>query len=172
MTELVRTGGSNLRQKRLNTFQVEFDSEVDGRKYEGKFVSRKLSIRDIAALGVRKSQLNGGMHHDAENPGYGVDEQTDEFNNMVAHLEIAIVEAPDWWDLNEITDVSLLATVYKEVIEFENKFLGRGSGDDSEPGNDDGGVSSGSGPENPSGTGSSGNAPKVVEQEVQSALEP
>jgi hypothetical protein len=107
---------------------------MDDRLYKGKFVSKKLSIRDLAVLGVRKAQLNGGMHHDQENPGHGVDVQTDEFNNMVAHLELSILEAPKWWNLDEITDIDLVAKVYREVIEFENKFLGRIARADSDGG--------------------------------------
>lgn len=165
------TGGSNLRQKRLNPFTIDYESPIDERRYKGKFVSKKLSIRDLAALGVRKVQLNGGMHHDRENPGHGVDEQTDEFNNMIAHLELSILEAPKWWVLEEITDIDLIARVYREVIAFENKFLGRRGG--GTPGGDDsdgGGQSGGEG--DPSESDDAGGDPEVVDEEVQSALEP
>lgn len=167
----VKTGGSNLRQQLLNTFMIDHESEVDSRRYKGKFVSKKLTIRDIAALGVRKSQLNGGMHHDAGHPGYGVDEQTDEFNNMIAHLELSIVEAPDWWNLDEITDVTLLGYVYKEVVTFENTFLGRG-GNTQADGGSASGDSEGSGQEDTSPTKSDGNTPTVVGKEVSNTLEP
>ena len=140
--------------------------------YSGKFVSKKLSIRDIAALGVRKAQLNGGMHHDYNSPGHGVDEQTDEFNNMVAHLELAIVEAPDWWDLDEITDVAILGIVYKEVISFENTFLGRGSRDPADTGNEHGGTGEGSGSTDSPGTGDDRDPSALVVEEVLDPLEP
>ena len=166
------TGGSNLRQKRLNPFTINYDSEIDERSYKGKFVSKKLSIRDLAALGVRKVQLLGGMHHDREHPGHGVTEETDEFNNMIAHLELSIMEAPKWWDLDEITDLELLVTVYREVIAFENKFLGRRGGEDTDDGDDsDGGGSSG-GEGDPSESDDVGGDPEVVDEEVQPSLEP
>lgn len=166
------TGGSNLRQKRHNPFKIEYQSEIDDRLYKGKFVSKKLSIRDLAALGVRKAQLNGGMYHDRENPGHGVDEQTDEFNNMVAHLELSILEAPKWWDLDDVTDIDIVARVYREVISFENKFLGRRRGAASDEGDDpDGGGETG-GSENSSEAGDVGDSDEVVDEEVQSPLEP
>ena len=164
----ISTGGSSSKQRLLNDFVIDIYSEADGRRYKGKFTSKKLSIRDIAALGVRKSQLNGGMHHDIAHPGHGVDEQTDEFNNMIAHLEISIKEAPKWWDLDEITDVSLIGSIYKEVIVFENTFLGRiRSGEDDDDGSGEGGSSSGEGE---SGSGSATSA--VVDEEVSTALQP
>ena len=132
--------GSKYRQKMLHTFTVDFDSEVDDRTYKGSFTTKKMSILDLASLGVRKSQLNGAMHHDENNPGTGVDSNTDEFNNMVAHLELSLIEKPDWWKLDEISDINLIIKVYEEVLEFENTFLrskrqpdeGNGSVDSSE----------------------------------------
>ena len=165
---LVSTGGSASKQRVLNNFSIDFLSEVDGIRYSGKFVSKKLSIRDIAALGVRKAQLNGGMHYDYAHPGHGVDEQTDEFNNMIAHLEISLLEAPTWWDLDAITDISLIGSVYKEVVVFENTFLGRPRVE----GSDDGGTGEGgsSPPEGESGPGAT--AVALVDAEVSAALQP
>lgn len=165
------TGGSSLRQKRHNPFTIDHDSTADDRRYKGKFVSKKLSIRDLAALGVRKAQLNGGMHHDRENPGHGVDEQTDEFNNMIAHLELSILEAPKWWILDEISDLELMSAVYREVIAFENKFLGRRRRVDSDGDDSDGSGSSG-GEGDPSESDNAGSDPEVVDEEVYTALEP
>lgn len=165
------TGGSNLRQKRLNPFSIDYESPVDERQYKGKFISKKLSIRDLAALGVRKVQLNGGMHHDRDNPGHGVAEETDEFNNMIAHLELSILEAPKWWNLDEITDLELIARVYREVIAFENKFLGRRRGGNSGGDDSDGSGSSG-GEGDPSESDDAGGDAEVVDEEVLTALEP
>jgi hypothetical protein len=171
MVDKKSTGGTNLRQKLLNSFDIDYLSEVDGRRYKGKFLAKKLSIRDIAALGVRKSQLNGGMHHDAEHPGHGVDEQTDEFNNMIAHLEISVVEKPQWWNLDEITDVALIGQVYAEVLAFENKFLGRRSGADDPESGDDGSGEMG-GADDSHGSLPVGDSTEVVDREVQASLEP
>lgn len=155
------------RQELTKTFSVDYNSEQDGTRYKGSFTIKKLSIRDLAALGVRKAQLNGGMHFNDSNPGRGVDEQTDDFNNMIAHLELSIKDAPAWWNLDQITDVELLGVVFKEVIGFEQSFLSRKSarkksGLDGE-GNSESPVQE---------AYAAGGPSKVVGEEVQTALEP
>lgn len=160
------------RQKLLHTFHINHLSDVDGRRYEGDFTTRKLTIRDLAALGVRKTQLNGGFHHDADNPGKGVDEQTDEFNNMLAHLEMALVKKPDWWNLDEVTDLELMGRIYKEVITFENSFLGRGGRNAAEGNEGHGGGGEGDSSSSSTETDPAGKPSEVVDSEVQSSLEP
>jgi hypothetical protein len=166
---------TNARQKLLSTFSIDHDSKMDGRRYIGQFTTKKLTIRDMAALGVRKAQLNGGLHYDAGNPGHGVDEQTDEFNSMIAHLELSLVQKPEWWKLDDITDIELVGLIYKEVLSFENTFLGRGRSGAST-------IESGAGQQ---GETSQGDSSKTQEQpnvarspsqvvvgQVQTALEP
>ncbi|NJL53732.1 hypothetical protein HC928_00405 [bacterium] len=127
-----------------------------------------MSIRDLAALGVRKAQLNGGMYYNDESPGRGVDESTDTFNSMIAHLEVAIKDAPPWWDLDKIADVDLVSKLYQEVLKFENSFLVRGTA-----GNKGSGQSGeGNSTKNVAQADDAGGARQVVEQEVQAALEP
>ncbi len=157
----------NARQKLLHTFTIDFSSAIDDRRYVGKFTVKKLSIRDLAALGVRKAQLNGGMYYNDATPGRGVDESTDSFNNMIAHLEIAVKEAPEWWNLDEVADVELIGKVFQEVMSFENSFLARKLSrtvvqSDGE----------GSGEANISSSNNGGSPRHLVGQEVSSALEP
>ncbi len=151
----------------LHTFNV--DVLTDRRRYTGAFTTKKLSIRDLTQLGVRKVQLNGGLHYDHLNPGKGVDHATDELNSMVAHMELALTSIPDWWDLDNITDMSVLTTVYSEVISFENSFLGRGQDPQGEGSRSSSQEDSPKAEEesNPAG----GNKPVVVGQ-VQASLEP
>lgn len=157
------------KQSRVHTFDIDFMSYMDDARYQGAFTTKKLSIADISALGVRKAQLNGGLHYDDENPGHGVDLDTDYFNNMIAHLELSLVKAPSWWNLQELTDVDLIRAVYKEVAAFEETFLNRARDAQARgsmggnPGNSESSV------QEPVATGSVG---AVVESEVQSSLEP
>ena len=155
------------RQDLTKTFSVDYNSEQDGMRYKGSFTIKKLAIADLAALGVRKSQLNGGMYYNENTPGRGVDEQTDDFNNMIAHFELSIKESPEWWDLRQITDVELLGIVFKEVIEFENSFLARKSARSKSGSNSNAGSAG-----NVSETNTSGGPRKVVGEEVQTSLEP
>lgn len=155
------------KQDMLKTFSIDFNSEQDGMRYKGNFTVKKLSIADLGALGVRKAQLNGGMHYNEDTPGRGVDENTDSFNNMIAHLEIAIKEHPPWWDLTQITDTELLGEVFKEVYEFEQTFLLRKSANKKS-----GSTSNGSGAGAVPQTDAPGSLSQVVGEEVSSALEP
>lgn len=158
---------TNARQKKVHTFNIDFYSEVDDKRYTGTFTIQKMGIRDLAALGVRKSQLNGGMYYDDEKPGHGVDEHTDNANNMIATLEIAIKKAPAWWDLDKISDWDLIGEVYQEVVSFENSFLTRKVDRAL-----DGGDGERSGEGDLSQADDDGSISVVVDEEVQTALEP
>lgn len=110
---------------KTHIFEIDFYSEEAQRNYTGIFTCKKLSIRDIARVSAEKIRLNGGLYFDQSNPGYGVDEGTDNFNTMLAHLTIALINTPDWWDLDEISDPNLVVEVFREVTSFENSFLER-----------------------------------------------
>lgn len=168
--KLVPKKGITARQRLLHTFQIDYASELDDRRYFGTFTTKKLSISDVAALGVRKAQLNGGFHHDPEKPGAGVDSNTDNFNAMIAHLDIALVQTPPWWDLEEITDGELIARVFEEVVKHENTFLGRKRAADGDTGSDGTEQADSSSGLQKAGTG--GVAGSLVHEEVSDALEP
>ena len=146
----------------LHTFSVDIVSKVDGQRYEGTFVTKKLSVMGMAELRVRTLQLCKGLRYDPENPDVGVDRDTYNLNSMLAHLEIAVVEHPDWWNLDQITDLELMSEVHKEVVDFENNFPGLGSGKASKAGS----------PKEASKTDSGGVSEPVVVGEVQASLEP
>jgi hypothetical protein len=171
MTTLLKAkAGTSARQKLFHTFHIDFDSFLDDRKYTGRFTTKKLTLQDVSTLGVRKAQLNGGMHFDASNPGRGIDQTTDEYNTMVAHLEIALVEAPKWWDLSQIVDSELLGAVYEEVMTFENSFLERAVARREQ--SQSGGVGEGNSASAASQANVVGELSQVVGEEVQSSLEP
>jgi hypothetical protein len=108
----------------LHTFSIDYYSEVEDRRYQGTFTSKKLSIKDMTQLGVRRTQLCGGLHYSPETPGHGLDIDTYNINGMIAQLEISLIKFPDWWNLDQLTDFEVLSEVYKEVISFENNFSG------------------------------------------------
>lgn len=151
----------------IKTFTINYVSAQDNTTYMGNFTIKKLSIRDLASLGVRKSQLNGGMYYDRERPGMGVDEQTDSFNNMIAHMEICVKSAPEWWNLDNITDVTLLGEVFKEVMALESSFLDRAANRATANGTSEAGST---GAVQASNAGSKPS--QVVVQEVSASLEP
>lgn len=158
------------RQKDLHTFQVDYQSDKDDTRYLGTFTCKKMSIMDLAALGVRKAQLNGGMYYDTNNPGRGVDSETSFFNAMVAQLEICIVNSPPWWDMTKIGDPELIGTVFTEVMNYENSFLERGR--NSRRNNRSMGSSQENGDSYGEEANSSRGGSEMVGDEVLAALEP
>jgi len=151
------------------TFTIHYRSEMDGKTYEGQFTVKKLSIRDLGQIGTIRSQLNGGMHYDENNPGVGIDEQTHMTNNMIAHLEVALLQQPTWFDLDEIYDLGLVGEVFKHIAEFENSFFRSrrsGGADQSD------GVSQESGNGTNEGSGVAGSVKAVGGGAVQPTLDP
>lgn len=158
------------RQEMFHTFSIDIETDY-GDHFFGNFTCRKLSIADYAKLGVMKAELNGGMHFDPDNPGRGVDADTDSFNGMLAQLELAIVTAPEWWDLTTLTDMDVLSAVMKEVNEFESSFHATKRRKSARNGESDGAdTADGRGDTQESRDG--GATREVVDEEVQSALEP
>ena len=151
---------------KTHTFFLKHTSEFDGQYYEGQFACRKMSLRDFGRIGVRKTQLNGGFHHDPNNPGCGIGEQEDTIHNMIAHLEIALIQWPSWWILDEIEDPDLLKTVFNNCVIFENSFLSKRGV--SRPGGSVPNDSSGAGPQ----SGTNGPVEAVGGEQVQDSLEP
>lgn len=157
------------RQHLIKVIHIKYHSDIDDMLYEGDFTIKKLSILDSAALGVRKAQLNGGMHHNPEKPGYGIDEDTDSFNAMIAHLQISITNAPKWWNMETISDVGLITEIYRGVIEFENSFHHRRRATNTSSGSM--GLDQNDGNSNPSQTNPEGKSRTLVDKEVQDSLE-
>lgn len=162
-----KNSGFKLDQSKTHTFSIDFASTVDNKRYEGQFTCKRLSIRDVSALGVRKAQLNGGMYFDPRSAGRGVDEATDTFNNMIAHLEVALIKVPTWWDLDSISDMNLIGTVFQEVLKHEESLF-RAPGQTT---NTHGSGEVGSGTQGTQ-TNSPGVTRSLVEQEVSAALKP
>lgn len=150
-------------QKKQHIFNFNHVSEVDEITYSGTFSCKKLSIRDYAQLSVIKAKLNGGMYHVPNQPGIGIDEGTDNLNHMIAHLELGLVNTPDWWNLDELGDVEVVTKVFTEVAKFENSFRKRKNAD---------GDSEGRSPQDNPEAHSGGDAAQVVGEEVQDSLEP
>ena len=148
-------------------FWVSFKSKLDGKLYEGQFTTKKMSVKDLGRVGVRKSQLNGGLYHDPKQPGVGVDEETNFLHMMMAQLEVSIIQAPMWYDLEKIIDTDLMLAIAQPMMEFEGSFF-RSDGDkvaDSRSGSNVGSAES-------KETGTDGRATPVVRGQVQPTLDP
>jgi hypothetical protein len=163
---------AGLRDK-TNVFIVNHVLE-SGERLHGQFTSKKMSIMDRSRIGVRRSQLAGGMYcvrdDDGKATGQGIDSTTDWLNWMIATMEICLVQKPTWFNLAELDDLELLEKVFTEVMTFESSFRGPQDGSTAL------GEGHRTGSENtrgaqPEGEVASGSAPKVVVQKVQASLD-
>ena len=111
--------------EKIHTWNFSHFSQVENKQYDGQFSCKKMSIMELSRLGVRKTQLNGGFHFDETKPGAGIEEHIDSMNSMIAHLEISIIQAPVWFNLDFVYDPELLQLIYNEVAKFENSFFRR-----------------------------------------------
>jgi len=148
-------------QAKTKTFHISHKSEIDGQVYDGTFTTKKMTIGDVASVGVLKAQLAQGSPHDPVT-GRGVDRTTNMIHEMMAHCSVALIQKPEWFIPEDLIDAELLEVVYKEVLGFETSFRVRrderpesdGSGETPSPEKSEGGGG---------GTGSSQN---LVDQKV------
>lgn len=117
------------------THTVEKVYKIGGREFRGKFTFKLLTIKDRVKVNSRTKQLikEAGL----ENIDISLDDLSkiiekakldmDYMNyvilNSVALLEVAIVEKPDWFNLDEIYDLNILLDLVNEYMNFENFFL-------------------------------------------------
>jgi hypothetical protein len=99
--------------------------------------------------------------------------------HTIAFLDVAVSDAPEWWDLKQISDSDAINTVYNEVSDFALSFLpsrrnadpqaaGGAPGEVARP--DHGGGAQGGGAERPLPE-QAGRAAAVVVRQVQASLE-
>jgi hypothetical protein len=118
-----------------------------GRRWQGRFRSHILTIRERMQVGLVRARLAGGL------PPMALDAATVDILEMQAHLAVALDQAPEWAaTLQDVRDVNVLGAIYKEVASHEVRFWGAdaggsGGGTDARPEGDDGkGVAQADGP--------------------------
>lgn len=97
------------------TFRVEYQSEMDGSHYGGRFTVKRPNLHEQMRIVGRKSEILEGKYYDPENPGRGVPQFMDTMAEMMAFLEVCVIEAPEWWDGGNIHDPELLAAVFERA---------------------------------------------------------
>ena len=162
-----------LKKNSTKTFIIDFTSPSNGEQYSGTFTCKKLSILDQTKISRRKSELCGGMYcvrdEDDKPTGQGIDNATEWINHMIAMLEVAIISSPPWWDLEEIYDEGLMVAVFEEVMAFEDSFRRPRGAEGGSTGRSRGGQEDSQ--EKHTKSVDDHNAPKVVDEKVQAALD-
>ena len=98
------------------TVNVEYRSPEDGKMYAGDFTFKRLTIGEIAKVGVETARLNGDQAN--------VDPGTDYINTVLATLKACVVPpVPVWFSNPEaLYEVKLIQLVHKRYMEFESSF--------------------------------------------------
>lgn len=163
--------------KKLNTFTIDFESEIEQKRFDGKFTARIASMMDKSKIAVRRSQLCGGMYcvrdEDAKPTGRGIDEESEIMAHMLAWLEVTLIQKPAWFKLegeDPIIDENLIMKVFEEVMKYENSFRGRNRPTTEGAG---GSVQSSEGTSETESAQTTPRSvtPKVVDKEVSAALD-
>lgn len=154
-----------------HTFHINYTAS-DGTVLEGQFTCKRLSVLDRSKIGVRKSQLNGGMFcvrdEEGKPTGQGIDEELDNINSLLATLEVSLTQQPVWFDLKSVYDLGVAIEVYKKVNEYNNSFFRSANGESADQ---SGGVRQGNSGAQPQRSGPGNSPTPVVGKEVQAALD-
>lgn len=164
--------------KHTKGFQIRYESPVDNKVYEGLFVVKRMSWRDNINFEVLKQKMLQGTeinttcpHCNEEIQTHNLPEELINFTVAYSHLKIAIVEAPDWFVIDDMQcDPQLLWVIYEKVAEFESTFFRRGgAGEATQEAPLDGG-SADKGQKQPEKQRASGFVTPMVDQKVQNAM--
>jgi len=101
------------------TFQVNYFSESEGRQYDGTFVVRRPNIRQQARITARHSEILGGFYYDPDNPGFGVPVDMDILAEMMAFLDMTVIEGPEWFQSDDMFDPGLIYAIYGEAVKVD-----------------------------------------------------
>jgi hypothetical protein len=101
------------------TFQINYFSESEERQYAGTFVVRRPNIRQQARITARHSEILGGFYYDPDNPGYGVPVDMDILAEMMAFLDLTVIEGPEWFHADDMYDPGLIYAIYGEAVKVD-----------------------------------------------------
>lgn len=91
--------------------------DARGHRWQGSFRCHVLTIRDRLRVGIVRARLLGGQ------PPESVDASTVGLAEQVAHLTVALDDAPDWFKtIEDVREPGLLDAVYREVAAHEERF--------------------------------------------------
>lgn len=159
--------------KQSHTFTLDYHSDIDDKDYLGQFTCNRMTVMSRSKVSIKKSQLCAGMYcvrDDNGNPtGLGIDEETEGLNYMLAVLDVLLIQKPEWFKIEEISDEAVIIKVFKEVMQFDNSF--RVGGGSSTKENGSVASSQGTSTKKSQETNNSGSVKKVVDPEVQAALD-
>ena len=104
-------------ERRIYTFKKVYN--MYGKKLQGTFEAKYLSIVDRLRIGTLRAKLLDGVS------GQSLDRISDDISYMLAYLNVALTKTPKWWDYEKMSmenDIPKLREVFREVSEFNRSF--------------------------------------------------
>jgi hypothetical protein len=95
------------------TFTVTWRNLETGRVKTGAFTARRPALGHLGQIAVLKAKLNGGM---------AVDPETDFYHEMMAGLQVILVDFPDWWTPADFFTADPLRKVWDHVRSWIDSF--------------------------------------------------
>lgn len=100
------------------TFDLDY-VDKRGHRWRGRFTTHILTMREQVQIGLVRARMAGGVSPDQ------LDVLTANMLEMLAHLTIAVDEAPAWFkNIENFRDQVLLEKIYAEVAQHERRFHG------------------------------------------------
>lgn len=95
------------------SFTVTWKDEETGAVKIGTFTARRPSIGGYGQMAVIKAKLNGGQQ---------LDVVSDEIHQIMAELQVILVDYPKWWTPDEFFTTTPLLAVSRHVRSWLNTF--------------------------------------------------
>lgn len=114
---------SGIIDKESKTYTFEKTVSVGGEKKKGTFKAKYLGVASRLRIGTIRAKLLDGA------PSQSVDTLTDDIAYMIAYLTVALIKIPNWWNYEEIDEISDLRDMYLEVYNFIQSFRGQNETD-------------------------------------------
>lgn len=105
----------NTQMKLTRTFIMDFELD-DGEKVSGMFTVKRVTIGDLAMIGVRRAQLLAELQ---------VDYATTTLAEAIAWCEVAYTSVPDWFKPTEMYDFGPTERAWSEARAFQQSFRKR-----------------------------------------------
>jgi hypothetical protein len=165
------------RMQKTHSFPVDWDD--DGDRKSGFVTIKRLTAGDMMRIAQMKTQLLGGYHcvrdDDGHVTGQGVDPIVEYRADIMATVEVAVIDKPEWLDVQKLPEDplapdSIARRIYDEVSRWHGTFRARGRDDAQSGGSANGSARIGEG--NVPATDSLGRNAHVVDQALPSALDP
>lgn len=99
-------------------FSIDMVGSRTGSKYEGNFVVKIPTVKDMSRIGLELAKLNGGVRFE------DLDRNTAVLNNAIAYLRVLLIDSPKWFvDVNEgdcglnMLDVDVVGAIFSQAEE-------------------------------------------------------